>query len=179
MDDNRGWLLGQAVCRVQGRPVDFSFCGGGAGAAASELPTVKAVRVASPSESSLPLPPPAPLSLPLGENWGSPAGSAEYSASTTMRRCNLVGRIGKMRWALPSASGTGLCGTYSADESVYDGSGTTNTCWVSCIADTRTPWIPISGERVGVGLWLAKNHKYCHTRSGPTLCVTTFGGFGG
>ena len=30
----------------------------------------------------------------------------------------------------------------------------------------------------GRGRWPAKKRKHCHTRSGPTLCVITFGGWG-
>ena len=64
-------------------------------------------------------------------DWGSRTGSYESSASTTMRQCIFVNCIGKMRWAVPSPSGTCPGGTYSADESTYNGSRTTNTCWAS------------------------------------------------
>ena len=139
IDANRGWPLGQALCGARGRPAELFFCGGGAGEAASgsQLLTVTALLVAPPSKASLPLPLPLslPTSLPLGESpmsdWGSPAGLDESSTPTTMRRCGFADRIGKMRYALPSPSGTCPGGTYSADESTCNGSGTTNTCWAS------------------------------------------------
>ena len=43
-----------------------------------------------------------------------------------MRRCSLGDRIGKICYALPSPWGTCPGGTYSADESTNDGSGTIN-----------------------------------------------------
>ena len=49
---------------------------------------------------------------------------ADVASLTTLANCS--GR------ALPSASGTCPGGTYSAVESTCKGSGTTDTCWVSC-----------------------------------------------
>ena len=86
---------------------NFFLAGGGAAAAStSELLTVMAPLVASlplllplplPLPLLLPLPLPLPPSLPLpphdsaSDSW---SGSAESSASTTMRRCNFAARAG-------------------------------------------------------------------------------------
>ena len=142
MDNNRGWQLGQQStgpswdivsrrrCRCGNLRVVIVDCDNTTGGA-----TVRGTTPTSIPTPSLTPNVTATLEVPCVRS-GIPRELGRIFCICYNAPCNFSDRIGKIRWAVPSALGTCPGSTYSAYQSTCKGSGTTNACWASCTLRT-------------------------------------------